>query len=416
MIATYRYRIYPTRAQERTLKQMQFAVFKLYNDSLRARREVYEAYEETLSTFEMARVWTHICNEWRDCPVRILPNDTRTQVLKRIDRAYDAYFKNIKAWKAGEWKSKKVPKPPWFKRLDDTTSIPFRGRNLERFREYHLPGDAPCVYLQGLGEVKTVYHRPLPSNLQRITWATVNEAYPDQWYVSLTCEFEARDLPEMFDGAIGIDVGLTCAIAGSEGTLIPAPGFLKDSLSELRRLQRHLDRQRRANNPQNYNDDGTIKKGPKQWHKSGRMKQTEDRIRKLHAKVSEQRKHFWHNLTNELTRHYHIICLEDLSLAFMQKNKRLSRDVADVSIGMFWQQLKTKGVERGCMLVWVDPAYTSQTCAECGHVAKDNRKTQAVFKCVECGHTDNADVNAARNILARGLSQIDAQTDDTQAS
>ena len=54
-------------------------------------------------------------------------------------------------------------------------------------------------------------------------------------------------------------------------------------------------------------------------------------------------------------------------------------------------------------MVLVDPRHTSQTCNKCLHVARENRESQAIFKCVSCGHFDNADVNAAKNILVRGL-------------
>ena len=55
------------------------------------------------------------------------------------------------------------------------------------------------------------------------------------------------------------------------------------------------------------------------------------------------------------------------------------------------------------MLFRSDPRHTSQTCNKCSHVARENRESQAIFKCVSCGHFDNADVNAAKNILVRGL-------------
>ena len=82
----------------------------------------------------------------------------------------------------------------------------------------------------------------------------------------------------------------------------------------------------------------------------------------------------------------------------------LNRSILDQGWGMFATMLKYKLAQRGGELVYVDPAYTSQTCAECGVIDKKSRKDQATFECVHCGHTDNADVNAARNILqARAL-------------
>lgn len=411
MIRTYRYRIYPTPEQEKLLKDMQFAVFKLYNDSLRAIRETYYTTGEILSKYELAKYWTRVCQQHPEFVINLLPNDTRQRVLDQLDESYKAFFKWAKSKKAGAADGKR--RPPKFRRLKETTSIAFRGRTIERFREYHRPGGEPCVYIQaGVGEIKTVYHRPLPNSLQRITWATVNEKQPGKWYVSLTCEFDHRELPELHENAIGIDVGLNSVIAASDGTTIDMPGFLREQLQKLRRLQRHLDRQRRANNPQNYNEDGTVKRGVK-WHKSTRMKKTEDAIRRTHAKIAEQRKYFWHQITDELTRYYDFICIEDLSLRFMQTNNRLARDTADAAIGMFWLYLEQKASERYCVLVKVPPAYTSQTCSECGHVEKHNRKGKS-FKCKACGYENDADVNAARNILSRGVEQYRQETPDLQ--
>jgi putative transposase len=69
----------------------------------------------------------------------------------------------------------------------------------------------------------------------------------------------------------------------------------------------------------------------------------------------------------------------------------------------FRRQIDYKCARHGGRAVFINPAYTSQTCAACGHIAKENRLTQAVFVCVHCGHQANADVNAAQNILAKGL-------------
>jgi predicted RNA-binding Zn-ribbon protein involved in translation (DUF1610 family) len=74
----------------------------------------------------------------------------------------------------------------------------------------------------------------------------------------------------------------------------------------------------------------------------------------------------------------------------------------DQGFGQFRTMLAWKLQRRGGELLAVDPRYTSQTCPECGCVSAENRRTQALFRCVDCGHEANADTNAARNILARG--------------
>jgi hypothetical protein len=84
----------------------------------------------------------------------------------------------------------------------------------------------------------------------------------------------------------------------------------------------------------------------------------------------------------------------------------LNRSILDVGMGDLRRQLDYKARRTGAVLVAVHPAYTSQTCSECGCVDKANRPDQATFHCIACGHTANADANAARNIRAAGLARL----------
>ncbi len=84
----------------------------------------------------------------------------------------------------------------------------------------------------------------------------------------------------------------------------------------------------------------------------------------------------------------------------------LNRTLLRHGWGMARSMLESKTAWRGATLVAVPPAYTSQECSEFGHTAAQNRKTQALFACAACGHTDNAERNAAKNILRRGLETL----------
>jgi putative transposase len=83
----------------------------------------------------------------------------------------------------------------------------------------------------------------------------------------------------------------------------------------------------------------------------------------------------------------------------------LNRSILDQGWGEFRRQLEYKQAWRG-MVIAIDPRNTSRTCADCGHVSAESRKTQAAFLCVRCGHVADADVNAAQNILAAGHAVI----------
>src|SRR5690606_36294759 len=80
----------------------------------------------------------------------------------------------------------------------------------------------------------------------------------------------------------------------------------------------------------------------------------------------------------------------------------LNRSLLDKGWHRFESLLSYKLQERGGTLVKVSRAFTSQTCAECGYISKENRESQAFFECRSCGHAAHADLNAARNILRAG--------------
>ena len=86
----------------------------------------------------------------------------------------------------------------------------------------------------------------------------------------------------------------------------------------------------------------------------------------------------------------------------MKAKSGLNKSILDQGWSMLVGMLAYKQQWRGGLLVKVDPKYTSQTCSSCGHIAKENRPTQAKFECVSCGYVANADINASRNILAVG--------------
>ena len=155
-----------------------------------------------------------------------------------------------------------------------------------------------------------------------------------------------------------------------------------------------------------------------QRQRSARHQRTLNAVAGLRAREARIRKDFLHKLTTDLAKSHGLVVIEDLRVCNMTRSARgtivvpgsnvaqkrgLNRAILAQGWGELAAMLDYKLAERGGGLVKVPAAYTSQTCAECGVVDSRSRQTQAKFGCVACGHTDNADVNAARNILAAGL-------------
>lgn len=199
---------------------------------------------------------------------------------------------------------------------------------------------------------------------------------------------------------IGVDWGNKYLAVTSENDRFPKIDltYLRDMLSSAQREQSKLFR-------------GKGQKQPRRWHELNK------RISKIQQKIANVRKDRIHNATNKIA-FSETICLEKLDVkeltksgrgtiknpgnAVKEKSERNRRNL-DHSPYEFRRQIEYKSRDRGGQVISVDPAYTSQRCNKCGHVSRENRKTQSQFCCVECGHTENADLNAAKNIKDLGL-------------
>ena len=144
---------------------------------------------------------------------------------------------------------------------------------------------------------------------------------------------------------------------------------------------------------------------------------------RLQRKVKNQRSDAAHKLSRQLVNDYDFIALEDLKItnmvrapkgkpdpeqpgAYLPNGARakagLNRSIHDAGWGQLVSLLSYKAESAGRTVVSVNPCYTSQTCAECQYVDAGNRVSQEEFRCRRCGHSDFADINAARNILRAG--------------
>jgi transposase len=223
------------------------------------------------------------------------------------------------------------------------------------------------------------------------------------WVISFTVQRSAKQrCARRPHAAVGVDVGLTRLATLSTGQVAVNSRPLQASLRTLRRLQRQLDRQRRANNPANYHPDGRAKKGCTMWVKSARMVRTEQRIARLHERAANLRREQAHQLTTALVREFGVVGVETLAVKNLMGNRRLARHISDVGWGMVLAQLKYKvSWSDGSLLVAADRFYpSSKTCAACGAVKAKLRLDDRVFTCdaAACGHVQDRDLNAALNL------------------
>lgn len=223
------------------------------------------------------------------------------------------------------------------------------------------------------------------------------------WWLSVQVEIE-RDIPQHNNQAVGVDFGLKYLAVLSEGKPFDNPRVLSKTQARLRRLQRKLDRQRRANNPNNYNENGTAKKGHREWIVSNKMRETEHQITKLHARIANLRQEITHQMTTELANKFGIICIEDLNISGMLKNGKLAKHIADAGWYEKRRQLEYKALERGGVVVIIDKWFpSSKLCSNCGYKNVSLTLDVRQWDCPECGQYNHRDGNAAINIRDEGL-------------
>lgn len=242
--------------------------------------------------------------------------------------------------------------------------------------------------LPKLGTIKVAWSRHLSEDV-KIRRATISRRPNGAYYVSLLVEETVHALPKTKEVA-GVDLGISRLATFSTGEWVENPRHLKQMEQKLTKAQRVLSRRiERA------------KKEGRLLRDAKNVQKARIQVARCHEKVANARKDKLHKLTTDLVRRFDVLAIEDLSTSTMLKNRHLAKSISEVSWSEFQRQLAYKCDWYGKTLHVVDPKHTSQRCHSCGSIHALNRKEQAVFACVSCGHQAHADTNGALNILAR---------------
>lgn len=371
-LKAYRYRLYPTAEQEALFRQTAGSCRFVYNLCLEQRRlERHRSKPRRLTAYDQVKELPALKDEapW----LRDVPNHPLQQAVMDLEKAFRNFFDGRASF-------------PQFRKRGDRDS--FRYPDPKQFKIA-----AERIFLPKAGWVAWVQHRPLEGKPKT---ATVSRE-ADCWHVSIQCEVEAVEPLPNLGPAVGIDLGIAKPLVLSTGEAVMLPRASEKERRKLAILQQRLARRN---------------KGSKNRRKAQMA------VARFQAKLARRRKDAAHKATTRIAKNHGLIVVEDLQVKNMTasaagtveepgRNVRakagLNRSMLDVAPSQIRQMLAYKAEWYGSRLVAVPAAYTSQRCSLCGHVHKDNRRTQAAFLCLECGHTENADLNAAKNILSLGL-------------
>jgi putative transposase len=381
---TFKYRLNPTCKQVVALEHLLALQCELYNAALEERRGAWRWERRSVTYIDQCRTLTTL----REVRPEVLCYGVTVcrGTLKRLDRAFRAFY-----WRCA---SGQTPGYPRFKARSRFDSVQWEDRS-----GWKLETEQRRLRLRGIGEVKVKEHRALRGTAKAITVTRQGR----HWWVSIRCvDVPATPLPKT-GREVGVDLGVVNLATTSDGLIVSGERFARRAQDRLAAAQRDLTDKQRGSN---------------------RRRRAVQRVARHHRSVRNQRRDFAHRLSRSLVDDYDRIVLEDLKVASMVRRPRprpgpegsfepngaaaksgLNRSIHDAGWGALVSMLAYKAEDAGRELVMVDPRFTSQRCASCGHTDKANRLNQATFRCLACGHRDHADVNAAKNVLWAGRAQ-----------
>jgi len=295
-------------------------------------------------------------------------SQTLCDVTKRIDLAFKAFFRRVKS---GE-----KPGYPRFRskfRYDSFTYPQFGFKLLKN-----------VVQLSKIGGIKIKLHRPIEGIIKT---CTVKRTPTGKWFVAFVCDVNHEPIKQPINPVIGIDMGLKNFATLSNEETIKAPQFFRKEEKALTMANRKLSKKKR---------------GAKDRARARRV------VARIHERIKWKRHNFAHQLSRKLVDRFNTICVEDLSINDMQKEnfRCINKSIGDAAWRMFLECLRYKAEWAGTKCVQVNPAYTSQTCSDCGTRYK-LKLSNRIFHCDCCDLSLNRDVNAALNILTLGMQGLD---------
>jgi putative transposase len=357
---TFKYRLLPRQKQHRALEAICESQRQLYNAALEERVGCYRVTGKGRTYYDQSKALTELRQdpEFSNIPVNI-----QRWTLRRLDEAYQAFFRRVKV--RGERAGF-----PRFRGKGRWDSFGFREFDGALLRGKRL-------YFKGMpGGLLVHLHRPLPEG--RVC-SCVFRRDVKGWTVCFQVRVPRKEIPAT-GKQVGIDVGLTHLATLSTGETIPNPRTARRAERELRRRQRALSRCQKGSN---------------------RRRKVRKQVTRLHAKVANARTTYLHQISSRLVKDYDLIGVEKLNVAGLASSV-LAKSVHDASWGRLGEMLAYKAAWAGRQLVKVDARNTSQACSGCGVLVR-KELSERRHCCPACGLELDRDHNAALNVLRRAV-------------
>ena len=374
MYKAYRFRLYPTTNQIELIHKTFGCTRVVYNHYLEKQKALYDEGKDSLSCFDMIKdlknfqVERPYLKEVDSCSLRCS--------LFNLDDAFKRWYKGQGEYP--KFKGKYNSKRSYRTNCISSTYKDKTYQSIEVDLKRHI------IKLPKLKEVSIKGYRDLEYLLGRIINATIEQASTLKYYVSVLVEEDDVYTKLKPRKIIGIDLGIKDIVITSDNEKIENPRLIEKYEKRIKRCARELSRRVKGSN--NYN-------------------KTKKKLAVLHQKLNNARRHFIHQITKKLVIENDIIVTESLKLKDMIEEKRLSKQLTNVSLGELCRVLEYKAKIYGKKYIKIDSYYpSSQECSRCGY---KNEKVKDLsvrsWICPECGSYHDRDYNASYNIMFEGL-------------
>jgi putative transposase len=305
------------------------------------------------------------------------------QSLKDLDRAYRNFFAQRADFpafkKKGSGDGFRFPDPKQIK-LDQANSR---------------------IFLPKLGWVRYRNSREVLGALKNVTVSLS----AGKSFISIQTAREVEK-PVAKGEAVGIDLGIVRFATLSDGPVYQPLSSFSQHRDHLRKAQQAMSRRKKF---------------------SSNWKKAKAKVQRIHVRIANARRDYLHKASTIISKNHAMVFVEDLKVSNMSRSAAgtieqpgrnvkqkagLNRSILDQGWAEFRRQLEYKMLWAGGQLLAVPATNTSRICPECNHTSGDNRKSQAIFRCVECGFSENADLVAAINILRAGYARLVCQVND----
>lgn len=383
MIRTIRVMLLPNNKQKTKLLQYANTARFVYNWTLNREKEDYKSNGRFIPDTDLRKEFTQLKKTEEYCWLNDISNNVAKQAIKDACNAYKRFFKGQS--KFPKFKSKKHSQLSFYQ---DSAKI--------KFTNTHVKVEGFSVSKkrnkQKLNWIRLAEHNKIPTDCKyynpRIKYDGLN------WWITIGVEVKDKSSAPDNEG-IGIDLGIKDLAICSDGNTyknINKSKKIKKLEKKKRRLQRSISRKYEKN-----------KKGESYCKTSNIIKSEKELLRIIH-KLTNIRQNYLHQTTSEIIkREPSFICIEDLNVSGMMKNRHLSKAIRQQKLYEFRRQIKYKASWNNIVVIIADRFFpSSKLCSKCGNINKDLKLSNRIYICPKCGNIIDRDYQAALNLKKYG--------------